>query len=322
MIISKKQLIGVVAIGILLAGVVFFIWWVSKGRFIQTTDDAYIGGNITTVASKVSGYISAIEVRDNQSVKKGDIILRLDDRDYRANVARLEAKIKSSKANLESIQATIAMQQSIIQSASETLAQSAAISQQIIDNARFDYQQVAAKERKAANDFLVEKQRLAVLSAQEENVRASIEEVQAALTQALLDLEYTLVRAPIDGIVANRSAHTGSWVEGGTSLVSLVPVSELWVDANYKENQIAGMKPGMKAEIRADILKGEVFHGHIESLSPATGASFSLIPIENATGNFTKIVQRVPVRIAFDDAKELKQLLRPGLSVTVSVDER
>ncbi|HBC8862309.1 TPA: HlyD family secretion protein [Escherichia coli] len=321
MIISKKQLIGVVAIGILLAGVVFFIWWVSKGRFIQTTDDAYIGGNITTVASKVSGYISAIEVRDNQSVKKGDIILRLD---------------------LESIQATIAMQQSIIQSASETwqavkheeqkrlrdteryekLAQSAAISQQIIDNARFDYQQVAAKERKAANDFLVEKQRLAVLSAQEENVRASIEEVQAALTQALLDLEYTLVRAPIDGIVANRSAHTGSWVEGGTSLVSLVPVSELWVDANYKENQIAGMKPGMKAEIRADILKGEVFHGHIESLSPATGASFSLIPIENATGNFTKIVQRVPVRIAFDDAKELKQLLRPGLSVTVSVDER
>ncbi|MEN1695970.1 efflux RND transporter periplasmic adaptor subunit, partial [Pseudomonas aeruginosa] len=103
--------------------------------------------------------------------------------------------------------------------------------------------------------------------------------------------------------------HTGSWVEGGTSLVSLVPVSELWVDANYKENQIAGMKPGMKAEIRADILKGEVFHGHIESLSPATGASFSLIPIENATGNFTKIVQRVPVRIAFDDAKELKQLL-------------
>ena len=293
MIISKKQLIGVVAIGILLAGVVFFIWWVSKGRFIQTTDDTYIGGNITTVASKVSGYISAIEVRDNQSVKKGDIILRLDDRDYRANVARLEAKIKSSKANLESIQATIAMQQSIIQSASETwqavkheeqkrlrdteryekLAQSAAISQQIIDNARFDYQQVAAKERKAANDFLVEKQRLAVLSAQEENVRASIEEVQAALTQALLDLEYTLVRAPIDGIVANRSAHTGSWVEGGTSLVSLVPVSELWVDANYKENQIAGMKP----EIRADILKGEVFHGHIESLSPATGASFSLI---------------------------------------------
>ncbi|MDF9346098.1 efflux RND transporter periplasmic adaptor subunit [Escherichia coli] len=112
------------------------------------------------------------------------------------------------------------------------------------------------------------------------------------MTQALLDLEYTLVRAPIDSIVANRSAHTGSWVEGGTSLVSLVPVSELWVDANYKENQIAGMKPGMKAEIRADILKGEVFHGHIESLSPATGASFSLIPIENATGNFTKIVQR------------------------------
>ena len=113
MIISKKQLIGVVAIGIILAGVVFFIWWVSKGRFIQTTDDAYIGGNITTVASKVSGYISAIEVRDNQSVKKGDIILRLDDRDYRANVARLEAKIKSSKA-------TLAMQQSIIQSPSET----------------------------------------------------------------------------------------------------------------------------------------------------------------------------------------------------------
>lgn len=326
----------------LIAGVIFYGWWLMSGRFIQSTDDAYIGGNITVVASKVSGYISRIEVRDNQLVQAGDIILSLDDRDYRAAVAQAQAKVSRSKASLESIRASITMQQSVIASAAETwqavkldvqkslkdsrryelLAKSAAISQQIKDNARLDYQRMIARERKAANDYQTEKQRLTMLSAQLEVARASLKEAKSALDRALLDLEYTVVRAPITGTVANRRARIGSWVAGGTQLASVVPSRGLWIDANFKESQIAGMKPGMKAEIRADALHGKVFHGYVESLAPATGATFSLIPVENATGNFTKIVQRVPVRIAIDKMDELARILRPGLSVTVSVNER
>lgn len=312
------------------------------GRFIRSTDDAYVGGNITIVASKVSGYISRIEIRDNQLVKAGDIILSLDDRDYRAAVAQSQAKVSRSEACLESIRASITMQQSVIASAGENwhaakleaqkslrdsqryerLAKSAAISQQIKDNARLDYQRMIARERKAANDYQTEKQRLKMLSVQLEAARANLREEKSALDRALLDLESSVVRAPITGIVANRRARIGSWVTGGTQLASVVPVSGLWIDANFKESQIAGMKPGMKAEIRADALHGYVIHGYVESLAPATGSTFSLIPVENATGNFTKIVQRVPVRIAIDKTDELAGSLRPGLSVTVSVNER
>ncbi|WP_423244437.1 HlyD family secretion protein [Citrobacter portucalensis] len=342
MMFFKKHLISAMGIICLIAGVIFYGWWLMSGRFIQSTDDAYIGGNITVVASKVSGYISQIEVRDNQLVKAGDIILRLDDRDYRAAVAQSQAKVSRSEASLESIRASITMQQSVIASAAETwqavkldvqkslkdsqryelLAKSAAISQQIKDNARLDYQRMIARERKAANDYQTEKQRLTMLSAQLEVARASLKEAKSTLDRALLDLEYTVVRAPITGTVANRRARIGSWVAGGTQLASVVPSSGLWIDANFKESQIAGMKPGMKAEIRADALHGKVFHGYVESLAPATGATFSLIPVENATGNFTKIVQRVPVRIAIDKMDELARILRPGLSVTVSVNER
>ncbi|MCE9890810.1 HlyD family secretion protein [Kluyvera intermedia] len=202
------------------------------------------------------------------------------------------------------------------------MAKSAAISQQIKDNARLDYQRMIARERKAANDYQTEERRLTVLSAKLDAAKAGLVEAKSKLDQALLNLEYTVVRAPITGTVANRRARIGSWVAGGTQLVSVVPVSGLWIDANFKESQIAGMKPGMKAEIRADVLRGNVFHGYVESLAPATGATFSLIPVENATGNFTKIVQRVPVRIAIDKTDQLAQILRPGLSVTVSVKER
>lgn len=339
---SKHQILGTAGIITLLASGFFFAWWMATGRFIQSTDDAYVAGNITAVASKVPGYIARIEVRDNQLVKAGDVILRLDNRDYTAVVAQSQARVTSSKSRLESIRSSIVMQRSIIQSAGETwqaaqletlksqrdsiryerLAASSAISQQIKDNALLDYRRMAARERKAASDYQAEKQRLAVLSAQEDTARATVEEARSGLAQAQLDLEYSVVLAPIDGRVANRNARTGSWVASGTHLVSLVPNSALWIDANFKEDQIAGMQPGMRAEIRVDILKGKVFHGHVESLSPATGASFSLIPVENATGNFTKIVQRVPVRIVPDANYELMRVLRPGLSVSVSVNEK
>lgn len=340
--LTKKQRVVFLGIGPLAIGAVILSWWIISGRYIQSTDDAYVGGDITSVASKVPGYISRIMVKDNQMVNKGDIIIYLDDKEYRAVVSQAQAKLAQSKARLENIYASILMQHSVIQSAVgnwqavklesqkiqqdsrryDQLAKSSAISQQIRDNTRLDYQRMLARERKADSDYQTEKLKLAVLETQEKTARASVEEAQSGLARSQLDLEYTVVRAPINGIVANRKARNGSWVAGGTQLVSLVPVSGLWIDANFKENQISGIKPGMRAEIHADILKSQVFYGYVDSVAPATGASFSLIPVENATGNFTKIVQRVPVRIALDSNNTLMNLLRPGLSVSVSIDDK
>ncbi|ECW0910520.1 HlyD family secretion protein [Salmonella enterica subsp. enterica] len=339
---NKKKQVITWGIGALAIGAVILSWWIVRGRYIQSTDDAYVGGNITSVASKVPGYISRIMVKDNQKVNKGDIIIYLDDKEYRAVVSQAQAKLEQSQARLENIHASVLMQHSIIQSAAnnwqaiklesqkiqqdsrryDQLSKSSAISQQIRDNTRLDYQRMLARERKADSDYQTEKLKLAVLEAQEKTARASVKEALSVLTRSKLDLEYTVVRAPINGIVTNRKARNGSWVAGGSQLVSLVPANGLWIDANFKENQISGIKPGMRAEIHADILKSQVFYGYVESLAPATGASFSLIPVENATGNFTKIVQRVPVRIALDSSNSLLNLLRPGLSVSVSIDEK
>lgn len=340
--LTKKKQVITWGIGALAIGAVILSWWIVRGRYIQSTDDAYVGGNITSVASKVPGYISRIMVKDNQKVNKGDIIIYLDDKEYRAVVSQAQAKLEQSQARLENIHASVLMQHSIIQSAAnnwqaiklesqkiqqdsrryDQLSKSSAISQQIRDNTRLDYQRMLARERKADSDYQTEKLKLAVLEAQEKTARASVKEALSVLTRSKLDLEYTVVRAPINGIVTNRKARNGSWVAGGSQLVSLVPANGLWIDANFKENQISGIKPGMRAEIHADILKSQVFYGYVESLAPATGASFSLIPVENATGNFTKIVQRVPVRIALDSSNSLLNLLRPGLSVSVSIDEK
>jgi membrane fusion protein, multidrug efflux system len=316
-------------------------WW-TIGRFIESTDDAYVGGEITVIAPKVAGFIVEVAVTDNQAVHAGDLLVRLDDRDYRAALARATAAVVERQATLANLDATRRLQEATIaQVKTEVAAADAEVARAQFDVVRYRqlasdhfasaqrFQQadadhkkgVAAAERTRAAVEAAQRQ-LDVIDTQKQQAQAAFEQAIAERDLARLNLSYTELRAPIDGTVGNRSARTGAFAPVGAQLMSVVPARGLWVDANFKESQLARMRPGMKATIAADVLPGSEFHGHVASLAPATGAQFSVLPPENATGNFTKIVQRVPVRILLDGDAALLGRLRPGLSVTADVDQR
>ncbi|HEY1431267.1 MAG TPA: HlyD family secretion protein [Stellaceae bacterium] len=316
-------------------------WW-TVGRFFESTDDAYVGGDVTVIAPKVAGFIAEVVVTDNQAVRAGDLLVRLDDRDYRAALARAMAGVAAQQATLANLDATRALQQSMIaQAEAEVTAADAEVARSQFDVARYHhlvsdqyasvqrFQQADADNKKAlaavakARAAVAAAQRkLDVIDTQKQQTEAALAEAVAERDLAQLNLGYTELRAPIDGVVGNRSARAGAYAMVGAQLISLVPAYGLWVDANFKESQLAHIRPGLSASIEADVLPGQVFRGHVASLAPATGAEFSVLPPENATGNFTKIVQRVPVRIQLDDGASTLGSLRPGLSVTAAVDER
>lgn len=339
---TKKAfvLMGIAAGLLAVAG--YGVYWWQSGRFIQSTDDAYVGGDISAISSKVSGYIQQIAVQDNKVVKKGDLLIRLDDRDYQAAVAQAAGEVAAQQAALADIDATRQLQLATIEGAVASLraaravteksandnrrynalVMSSAVSAQVRENASADYRRARAEESKAQADTTVAERQLQVLAAKEKQIQAALLQAQASLAMARLNLSYTEIRAPFDGAIGNRRAWSGSFVNSGTQLLSLVPADGLWVEANFKESQLAHMRPGQRATIVADILPGHTFHGHVASVSPATGSRFSILQAENATGNFTKIVQRVPVRIALEGDAAKLDVLRPGLSVTVSVNEK
>jgi len=316
-------------------------WW-TIGRFIESTDDAYVGGDVTVIAPKVAGFVADVAVTDNQAVHAGDLLVRLDDRDYRAALAKAEAMVAGQQATLANLDATRRLQQALIAQAQagiaaadaeitrarddqfrfRDLAAHAAASVQTSQKADADYKQaIAAGDRAKATADAATRQ-IDVIDTQKRQTEAALAGAVADRETAQLNLSYTELRAPIDGTVGNRSARQGAFATVGAQLISIVPARGLWVDANFKENQLSKMVPGLPATISADVLPGEIFHGHVLSLAPATGAQFSVLPAENATGNFTKIVQRVPVRILLDGDASLLGRLRPGLSVTVDIDER
>ena len=316
-------------------------WW-TVGRFIETTDDAYVGGDITVIAPKVAGFIDTVAVTDNQPVHAGDLLVKLDDRDYRAALAKADAAVIAQQAALANLAATRRLQEAMVaQAAADRTAADAESARTNYDVVR--YRALAADQFASAQRFQLADADHKKAIAATERTRAALEaakrqldvidthqqEIVAALAQAVaerdlarLNLAYTELRAPIDGVIGNRSARPGAYAIVGAQLLSVVPARGLWVDANFKESQLAHMRPGSPVEIEADVLPGEVFHGHVASLAPATGAQFSVLPPENATGNFTKIVQRVPVRILLDGDAATLGRLRPGLSVTASVDQR
>jgi membrane fusion protein (multidrug efflux system) len=325
-----------------LAAIGFGYHWWSEGRFHQETDDAYVGANITTIAPKVSGYIAEVAVTDNQQVHAGDVLVRLDDRDYRAAVNRAESAVATAQATLANLDATAQLQRAVIAQASagvdasnaetkrahddqqryRSLSSQLAVSIQSSQKADADYLQALANGRKSQAILVAAQRELEVIGTRKQQAEAALAQTRAELNISTLNLEYTVVRAPIDGTVGNRHARTGAFAAPGTQFLSLVPAQGLWVDANFKEDQVARFRPGQRATVRADIVPGKNFHGTVVSLAPATGAQFSVLPAENATGNFTKIVQRVPVRIALDEADSQLGTLRPGLSVTASVELR
>jgi membrane fusion protein (multidrug efflux system) len=332
-------LLGILAVG----GIAWYGWnWWRVGRFIETTDDAYVGGNITTLSPHVAGFVAQILVSDNQFVRAGQLVITLDDRDYKAAFAHAEAVVQNQTSALANLRAKYALQQSMIEQAEDDLAANqanAAFAR--ADAARYhalalttfgtvqadqkaftaDRRATAAVRASEAN-LNAARQQLAVIDTEIAETQASLAAAQADRRTAELNLAYTRIRSPIDGYVGDRAAQIGAYTTIGAALLCIVPAHGLWVDANFKEDQLARMGPGQKASFSADVLPGRTFEGHVLSLAPATGAMFSVIPPENATGNFTKIVQRVPVRIEIEDGAAVLGRLRPGLSTTVSVDTR
>jgi membrane fusion protein (multidrug efflux system) len=316
-------------------------WW-TVGRFIETTDDAYVGGDITVIAPKVAGFISEVPVADNQAVHAGDLLLKLDDRDYRAALDRATAAVAAERAALANLDATHELQEAMVaQAKAEIAAADAEVARSEFDLVRYrrlesnefastqrlqqadaDHKQALAAADKARAALAAAGRELTVIDTRKQQVQAALAEATAGQEMAELNLSYTELRAPIDGTVGDRSARVGAFATVGANLMSLVPARGLWIDANFKESQLAAMRPGQPVSVEADVLPGEPFSGRVKSLAPGTGAVFSVIPPENATGNFTKIVQRVPVRIALDDGNATLGALRPGLSTTVSVDTR
>ena len=316
-------------------------WW-TIGRFVEDTDDAYVGGDVTVIASKVAGYVQTVNVADNQVVHRGDLLVKIDDRDYRAAVAKADAAVAAARALLVNLDATGQLQRSVIAQANagvaaadaestrarlddsryQDLASRSAVSLESAQRAQAVAQTAqAGKDRAAAAQQGAQRQ-LDVIASQRQQARAALAQAEAELDAARLNLSYTELRAPVDGVIGNRRARAGAYATSASQLLVVVPSHGLWIDANFKEDQLERLRVGQSVEVHADVEPGRAFKGHVVSLAPATGAQFSVLPPENATGNFTKIVQRVPVRIALDGKDGDLDLLRPGLSVKASINTK
>ncbi|HEY4316424.1 MAG TPA: HlyD family secretion protein [Herbaspirillum sp.] len=341
---SNKKRAGMLlaAIAIAIALIFYLFHWFTVGRYTETTDDAYVGGNVTVISPKVAGNIVEVAVADNQLVHAGDLLVRVDPRDYEVALEKAEAAVAAQQAALVNLDATRHLQESLIDqaragiaaAAAETgrtrddqvryknLAATNAVSIQSFQKADADYKQALANGQKVQAALVSSQRQLDVIAAHKQQIAAALAQAEAERDLAKLNLAYTELRAPVDGVVGNRRARLGAYAVAGQQLLAVVPARGLWVDANFKESQLAHIQPGMPVTVAADVLPGVDFPAHVLSLAPATGAQFSILPAENATGNFTKIVQRVPVRIQLDGEGGMLGKLRPGLSVTVAVDGR
>lgn len=340
--LRKHLLLSLIVIAALVVALIYGLHWWTAGRFIESTDDAYIGGDVTVIGPKVSGYITELKVIDNQFVHAGDLLVKIDDRDYIAALHKAEGAVAAEQALLANLQATEQLQQAVIGQAKagidattaetvrsrddnvryKALASRSAVSIESAQRADATFKTAQANGAKSQATLLAAQRQLDVIATQKQQARAALIQARAEQDLAQLNVGYTELRAPIDGVIGNRRARVGAFAAAGTQLLAVVPASGLWVDANFKEDQLADMLPGQPVSIHADVLPGRVFHGHLDSLAPATGAQFSVLPPENATGNFTKIVQRVPVRVRLDMADNTLGKLRPGLSVTAEVDTK
>jgi membrane fusion protein (multidrug efflux system) len=338
----KRLAVAAAALAVVAGGGWYARDWWTTGRFIESTDDAYVGGNVTALAPHVSGFIAEVMVTDNQPVQAGQVLIRLDARDFQATLGHAAAVVAARRASLDGLRAQSILQQSTIRQqeadlASKTaqmnftvqdaeryrsLALTAAGSRQDAQRSASLEQQARATVLAAAASLEAARQQLKVLEADTIAAEANLAQAESDLQTAQLNIGYTEIRAPIDGYVGNRAAQVGAYVTAGAYLLSVSPSQGLWVDANFKEDQLTRMKAGDSASVVADVLPGHVFHGRVASLAPGTGSVFSIIPAENATGNFTKIVQRVPVRVVLDAGDPELRMLRPGLSTTARVDTR
>ncbi|MBI0327380.1 HlyD family secretion protein [Burkholderia plantarii] len=339
---NRRRILIALAVVALIGGAIWLAHWWTVGRFIENTDDAYLQADSMTAAPKVSGYVTDVYVRDNQQVKAGDPLVKLDVRQYqvslqqsratvdarRADIAHAEADIAQQRANLEQAEAQARVSSINLRHASDEytryapLAATGAETHERIADLKNTRDQ--AQATLAANNASIAAARTQIASstATLQQAQAQLEAAQAAAAQSQLDLDNTIVRSTLDGRVGDRTVRVGQYVQPGTRLLTVVPVQDLYLVANFKETQVGRMRPGQPVTLRVDALSGRELHGRVESFAPGTGAQFALLPPENATGNFTKIVQRVPVRIHVDTDDEARRVLLPGLSVNVDVDTR
>ncbi|ANT62009.1 hemolysin D [Salipiger sp. CCB-MM3] len=335
----KKRILGGIALIALLAGGYEGYGWWTEGRFMVETDDAYVQADLSLVSSKLQGYVEEIPVQANQHVSKGDVLVRIEDGDYRIALEQAQAQLPTLERTLARIDAqTAAAQASVTQAEAELSAAEAALrtaqtaqvraqglaerkvtSQADLDDANEALE--TAKANKAAAEAAIKgaEAQVEVLKAERAETESSRREMELDIAQAQRDLDHTVLRAPFDGTVANIAIEEGELVSIGARLAAVVPDHGLYVEANYKETQLAHIQPGETAKVSIDALEGHEIEGRVVSVAPATGSVFSLLPADNATGNFTKIVQRVPVRI---ELPEDTPGLRAGLSVVVEIDQR
>ncbi len=339
---SRRLILLLLAAAIVVGVLVFGFHWWTIGRFLESTDDAYVGGDVTVIGPKVPGYITELKVADNQFVHAGDLLVKIDDRDYLAALSKAEGAVAAQEALLANLDATEQLQHAFVSQAKagidaanaetvrsrddqvryQVLAGRSAVSVESFQRADATYKTAQANGARAQATMLAAQRQLDVIATQKQQARAALEQARAERDMARLNVGYTELRAPLDGVIGNRRARVGAYAAAGTQLISVVPAKGLWVDANFKEDQLTHMRPGQAVSIEADVLPGQVLHGHLDSLAPATGSQFSVLPPENATGNFTKIVQRVPVRVYLDGADGDLGKLRPGLSVVAQVNTK
>jgi membrane fusion protein, multidrug efflux system len=316
-------------------------YW-AVGRFLESTDDAYVQADSTIVAPKVSGYLSEVLVEDNQPVKAAQPLAKIDDRDYVASLDQAKADVATAQADIENVMAALDQQQAVIAQARATVAvDQANLTYAEQENTRYgtlanqgsasvEMAQQVASRRDTARATLTRdtaavtaaEQQIAILQAQLAKTKAALQHYQAVQEQAQLNLGYTNIIAPIDGVVGDRTLRVGEYVQAGTQLMAVVPLVAVYVVANFEETQLARIRKGAPVSIVVDTYSGATVKGHVDSIAPASGEEFALLPPDNATGNFTKIVQRIPVKIAIDPNDPLRGELRPGMSVTATVDTK
>ncbi|HWB47454.1 MAG TPA: HlyD family secretion protein [Hyphomicrobiaceae bacterium] len=337
----RLALIAIALLG-LGTGAYYGNYWWTTGRYLVTTDDAYVGAKAATLSPKISGYIADVAVEDNASVKAGDVIARIDDGDYKlavqtardqvavqqASVARIDKQVAAQRAAVEQAQAQLASAKAgetraeLDYKRQQELATRQINSRQSLEQSQANYDQAVAAVRAAEAAVQSASANVDVLLAQKEEAARAVAQSQTALAKAERDLSFTVIRAPFDGVVGNRAMQVGDYVQPTQRLASLVPLDAVYIDANFKETQVSRLQPGQPVRISVDALPDHDIEGRVASVSPASGSVFSLLPPDNATGNFTKVVQRLPVRILVPATVAEKSMLRPGMSVVVSVNTK
>ncbi|MEI9988384.1 MAG: HlyD family secretion protein [Aliidongia sp.] len=339
--IAWRSLVALLAIAVLVFLTTRWNAWLGAPGW-QSTDDAYLQADLTPIAAKVPGYVRDVPVQDFERVQAGQVVAVVVDDDYRARVAKGEAALAAARAQIETLKAQRVLQDANVQAAKAVVEATAAnLDQNGRDRARqhrlletgssttaageqldTGHAQLAAQlaQNRAQADAAASQ--LGVLAAQLSQAEAQARAQQADLDLAKIDLGYTRIVAPQDGVLGQRQIFPGQYVSAGGQVNTLTPLPHLWVIANYKETQLTHMAVGEKAEISVDTFPDHTLHGHVLGFAPASGAQFALLPPDNATGNFTKVVQRIAVKIAIDDADGLADRLRPGMSVIANVDAR